>query len=256
VVTGRPREYGPIPFRFFDHLQQWGWIGVQPSQGAVRVLVVDECEVVRRGVMRVLERDDGIAVVGEAASVDETLARGVTARPDVAVVDMRLPDGTGADACARLREHVPRLRCLVLSAQGDPDTVAAALRAGVSGYLLKDVRAPGLVAAVWRVAAGDVVFGSEVVAAMSRPREAEDRPDPLRALTGRERTVVHLIGEGLTNRQISARMGLAEKTVKNYISHLLPKLGLERRTQAAILVTEWRDRRGGAGAQRPRWAAS
>ena len=227
---------------------------MQPSQGVVRVLVVDEYEVVRRGVMRVLQGGEGITVVDQAASVDEAMARGVIARPDVAVVGMRLPDGTGAEACARLRERVPGLRCLVLSAHGDRETVTAALRAGVSGYLLKDVQPPGLVSAVRRVAAGDVVFGSEVAAVIAR--EPEDPPDPLGALTWRERTVVHLIGEGLTNRQISARMGLAEKTVKNYISQLLPKLGLERRTQAAILVTEWRDRRSGAGRQQPGSAAS
>jgi two-component system response regulator DevR len=216
---------------------------------------VDEHEVVRRGVMRVLRADEGITVVAEAASVGEALARGVIARPDVAVVGMRLPDGTGADACVRLRAHVPGLRCLVLSAHGDRETVTEALRAGVSGYLLKDVQPPGLVSAVRRVAAGDSVFGSEVVAAISR--EPEERPDPLEALTGRERTVVHLIAEGLTNRQISVRMGLAEKTVKNYISQLLAKLGLERRTQAAILVTEWGDHLSGrARGRRPESAAS
>jgi len=217
---------------------------VQPNRRVVRVLVVDEHEVVRRGVIKVLGRDEGVTVVGQAASVDEAVVRGVAARPDVAVVGMRLPDGTGADVCARLRASGPGLRCLVLSAHRDPETVTAALGAGVSGYLVKDVRAPGLVSAVRRVAAGDTVFGKEVTAAISCPCEPED--DPLRPLTPRERGVLQLIGEGLTNRQIGARMGLAEKTVKNYINQLLPKLGVERRTQAAILVTRWGDRPSGA----------
>jgi two-component system, NarL family, response regulator DevR len=201
------------------------------------VLVVDEHEVVRRGVIRVLAPDPDVTVVGEAASVGEAVARGVIARPDVAVVGMRLPDGTGADACARLRAEVPGVRCLVLSAHGDPETVAAALRAGVSGYLLKDVPAPRLVSAIRRVATGGTVFGRDVTAAMSRRRKRED--DPLQLLTTRERAVLGLIGEGLTNRQIAARLGLAEKTVKNYVNQLLAKLGVERRTQAAILVTHW-----------------
>jgi len=218
---------------------------VQPSQDVVRVLVVDEHEVVRRGVIGVLERDGGVTVVGEAASVGEAVARGVNARPDVAVVGMRLPDGTGADLCARLRTEVPGVRCLVFSAHRDPDTVTAALTAGVSGYLVKDVRAPGLVSAVRRVAAGATVFGKDITAVIPRPRAAADRQDPLELLTRRERAVLDLIGEGLTNRQIAARLGLAEKTVKNYVNHLLPKLGVERRTQAAILVTQRADRPGG-----------
>lgn len=214
-----------------------------PRDGVVRVLVVDEHEVVRRGVSRVLERDEGIAVVGEAASVGEAVAQGRTSTPDVAVIGMRLPDGTGADACVGLRAHVPGVRCLVLSAFGDRATVAEALRAGVSGYLLKDVRAPGLVVAVRRVAAGDTVFDRAVAAtAVPSPRPPQEQDDPLDQLTGRERAVLRLIGEGLTNRQIAARLGLAEKTVKNYVNHLLPKLGVERRTQAAILVTRWSDR--------------
>ena len=205
----------------------------------MRVLVVDEHEVVRRGVIGVLERDEGVTVVGQAASVGEAVARGLTARPDVAVVGMRLPDGTGADVCARLRARVPGLRCLVLSAHRDRETVTAALRAGVSGYLVKDVRAPGLVSAVRRVAAGATVFGVEVAAAIPVPCAPRDRQDPLELLTPRECAVLELIGEGLTNRQIGVRLGLAEKTVKNYVNHLLPKLGVERRTQAAILATRW-----------------
>jgi two-component system response regulator DevR len=170
----------------------------------VRVFLVDDHEVVRRGVAEVLEDDPGITVAGEAATVAEALARVPAVRPDVVVVDMRLPDGDGAELCRGLRARMPELRCLVLTSFSEQEALHAALRAGASGFLLKQVRGSALVSAV--------------------------------------RTVLRLIGEGLTNRQIGVRMGLAEKTVKNYTSHLLAKLGLERRTQAAILATELRDR--------------
>jgi two-component system, NarL family, response regulator DevR len=207
----------------------------------VRILVVDEQEVVRRGVAQVLASDVGITVVGEAASVTQALARGPAVRPDVAVVGMRLPDGSGAEVCAQLPARLPGLRCLVLSSHHDPDTVSAAVRAGASGYLLKHVGAAALVAAVRTVAAGGTVFDGAVSTAISHRRTSTE-PDPLEPLTPQERTVLRLIGEGLANRQIANRMRLAEKTVKNYVSHLLAKLGLQRRTQAAILATRLRDR--------------
>ena len=211
-----------------------------PSDTAlVRVLVVDEQEVVRRGVAGVLAGDSGITVVGEAGSVAQALARGPAVRPDVAVVGMRLPDGSGAEVCERLRACVPGLRSLVLTMCSDGDTVAAAVRAGVSGYLLKQVRAPELVAAVRTVASGGTVFDEATPAS---PRRTGEKHHPLELLTPQERTVLRLIGEGLTNRQIGDRMGLTEKTVKNYTTNLLAKLGLERRTQAAILATQLRDR--------------
>jgi DNA-binding NarL/FixJ family response regulator len=210
-----------------------------PSDAVVRVFLVDDHEVVRRGVAEVLEDDPGIEVVGEAASAAEALARVPAVRPDVAVVDMRLPDGDGAEVCARLLARLPELRCLVLSSYSDEDAVAAAARAGAAGYVLKQVRGTALVSAVLTVAAGGTVFQVEVPATVRRTPSGTDR---LALLTEQERTVLRLIGEGLTNRQIGERMGLAEKTVKNYTSHLLAKLGLERRTQAAILATELRDR--------------
>jgi len=210
-----------------------------PSEPVVRVFLVDDHEVVRRGVAEVLEDDPGLEVVGEAGSAAEALARVPAVRPDVAVVDMRLPDGDGAEVCARLLSRLPGLRCLVLSSYSDEDAVAAAARAGASGYLLKQVRGSALVSAVRTVASGGTVFQVEVPATGRRVPTGTDR---LALLTEQERTVLRLIGEGLTNRQIGERMGLAEKTVKNYTSHLLAKLGLERRTQAAILATELRDR--------------
>ncbi|MGY1771417.1 response regulator [Blastococcus sp. SYSU D00813] len=208
----------------------------------MRVFLVDDHEVVRRGVAEVLEDDPGIVVVGEAGSATEALARVPAVRPDVTVVDMRLPDGDGAEVCRRLRDRVPGLRCLVLTSYADEDAVAAAVAAGAAGYVLKQVRGAALVSAVRTVAAGGTHYG---VAPPERPVPRQRDPERARrlaSLTEQERTVLRLIGEGLTNRQIGERMGLAEKTVKNYTSHLLAKLNLERRTQAAILATELRDR--------------
>jgi two-component system, NarL family, response regulator DevR len=221
---------------------------METELSGIRVFLVDDHEVVRRGVAELLEEDPGISVVGEAGSVAEALARVPAVRPDVAVVDMRLPDGDGAEVCRRLRERAPENRSLVLTSYSDEDAVAAAVAAGAAGYLLKQVRGSALVSAVRTVAAGGTLFGQDgaITAAVSRGRPAE-RDRRLAVLTEQERTVLRLIGEGLTNRQIGARMGLAEKTVKNYTSHLLAKLGLERRTQAAILATELRDRSGPSG---------
>jgi len=216
---------------------------VQPDPAVVRVFLVDDHEVVRRGVAEVLEDDAGIAVVGEAGSAAEALARVPAVRPDVVVVDMRLPDGDGAQLCARLRARDPSLRLLVLTSYSDADAVADAVRAGAHGYVLKQVRGSALVSAVLTIAAGGTVYQTDVRAGGSS-RPVPNRTDRLAQLTEQERSVLRLIGEGLTNRQIGDRMGLAEKTVKNYTSHLLAKLGLERRTQAAILATELRDRPG------------
>jgi DNA-binding NarL/FixJ family response regulator len=214
---------------------------VQPDPSVVRVFLVDDHEVVRRGVAEVLEDDVGITVVGEAGSVAEALARVPAVRPDVVVVDMRLPDGDGAQLCARLRDRDPGLRCLVLTSYSDDEAIAAAAKSGASGYLLKQVRGSALVSAVRTVAGGGTVFQAEV-RGDAAPRRGDAVAERLSVLTEQERSVLRLIGEGLTNRQIGDRMGLAEKTVKNYTSHLLAKLGLERRTQAAILATELRDR--------------
>jgi two-component system, NarL family, response regulator DevR len=218
---------------------------VQTTTQAVRVFLVDDHEVVRRGVAEVLEDDSGITVCGEAGSVAEALARVPAVRPDVVVIDMRLPDGDGAELCRDLRDRVPGLCCLVLTSYSEQEALEAAVRAGASGFVLKQVRGPALISAVRTVAAGGTLF-DEVTQGMPRPRPPKAAGgDRLRLLTDQERTVLRLIGEGLTNRQIGERMGLAEKTVKNYTSHLLAKLGLERRTQAAILATELRDRQGG-----------
>jgi DNA-binding NarL/FixJ family response regulator len=164
----------------------------------------------------------------------------VAVRPDLVVFDMRLPDGDGAVLCRGLRERLPGLRCLVLTSYSEQEALDAAVRAGASGFLLKKVRGPALVSAVRTVASGGTLF-DDVGPGARRARPGAAGSDRLGLLTDQERTVLLLIGQGLTNRQIGARMGLAEKTVKNYTSHLLAKLGLERRTQAAILATELRD---------------
>jgi len=218
---------------------------VQPASAQVRVFLVDDHEVVRRGVAEVLEDDPGITVAGEAGSVAEALVRVPAVRPDVVLIDMRLPDGDGAELCRRLRDRVAGLQCLVLTSYSEQEALDAAVQAGASGFLLKQVRGPALVSAVHTVAGGGTLF-DDVAPAVARARKpAAAGSDRLALLTDQERTVLRLIGEGLTNRQIGARMGLAEKTVKNYTSHLLAKLGLERRTQAAILATELRDGAGG-----------
>jgi DNA-binding NarL/FixJ family response regulator len=214
---------------------------VDAEPTSVRVFLVDDHEVVRRGVAEVLEEDPQITVTGEAGSVAEALARVPAVRPDVVVVDMRLPDGDGVELCRQLRARVPGCRTLVLTSFADDQAQVAAVRAGASGYLLKQVRGPALVSAVRTVAAGGSLF-EDLEPGPKAERAEPETDERLATLTEQERTVLALIGEGLTNRQIGARMGLAEKTVKNYTSHLLGKLGFERRTQAAILATRLHDR--------------
>lgn len=205
----------------------------------VRVLLVDDHEVVRRGLRELLDDEDDITVVAEAGGVDEAFVRATSSGPgvavvDVAVVDVRLPDGTGVELCRRLRDV--GVRCLVLTAFDDEEALVGAIMAGASGYLLKQVRGQDLVVAVREVAAGrsllDPQTTARVLARMRRPPEV----DVLDALTEQERRVLDLIGEGMTNRQIAERLFLAEKTVKNYVTSVLAKLGMERRTQAAAWV--------------------
>jgi two-component system response regulator DevR len=206
---------------------------------AVRVFLVDEHEVVRRGVAQVLENDTEIRVVGEAGSVSQALRRAPAARPDVAVVAMWLSDGSGAQMCQRLQALVPGLRCLVLSESVTTETMHAAMRAGASGYLGKHEPGRVLLAAVRRVASGGTVFDPEASALFGQGGDSQD--DRLAPLTDQERAVLRLIAEGLSNREIGQRLRLAPKTVKNYITHLLAKLGLKNRTQAAVLATQLRN---------------
>jgi two-component system response regulator DevR len=218
---------------------------MDPASPTVRVFLVDDHEVVRRGVAEVLEDDPGITVAGEAGSCSEALARVPAVRPDVVLIDMRLPDGDGAELCRSLRERLPAVRCLVLTSYSEQDALDAAIDAGAAGFLLKQVRGPALVSAVRTVAAGGTMFDDLTPSTPRSRGSTAAGSERLSMLTDQERSVLRLIGEGLTNRQIGERTGLAEKTVKNYTSHLLAKLGLERRTQAAILATQLRDPTGG-----------
>ncbi|OLF07632.1 DNA-binding response regulator [Actinophytocola xinjiangensis] len=198
----------------------------------VRVALVDDHEVVRRGLRDLLDGEPGIEVVAEAGSVDEALVRTAATGPDVVVIDIRLPDGDGVSLCRALRSRDPAPACLVLTAFDDEQALVEAIMAGASGYLLKQVRGQDLVDAVREVAAGrsllDPVTTARVLARMRRAAET----DELAGLTERERRVLELMGEGLSNRQIAERLFLAEKTVKNYVTSVLAKLGMERRTQA------------------------
>ena len=203
---------------------------------AVRVLLVDDHEVVRRGLRDLLGDEPDIDVVAEAGTSAEALVVAGATKPDVAVVDIRLPDGDGVALCSKLRSADDGPRCLVLTAFDDEQALMAAIEAGVSGYLLKQVRGQDLVTAIREVAAGrsllDPVTTARVLERMRRPAE----PDQLDSLTERERMVLELIGEGLSNREIAQRMFLAEKTVKNYVTAVLAKLGMQRRTQAVAMV--------------------
>ncbi|MGH3519905.1 MAG: response regulator [Haloechinothrix sp.] len=207
----------------------------------IEVFLVDDHEVVRRGVADLLESDPELRVVGEASSVAQAMARIPALRPQVAVLDVRLPDGNGVELCRDLRSTLPELNCLMLTSFTDEQAMLDAILAGAGGYVIKDIKGMDLIDAVREVASGRSLLDNRAASAlMSKLRADTTASGPLAALTDRERTLLELIGEGLTNRQIAERMFLAEKTVKNYVSRLLVKLGLERRTQVAVLAAELR----------------
>ena len=212
----------------------------RPVPAPIRVFLVDDHEMVRRGVRDLLEEQSDILVVGEAGTATEAVAAIGRLVPDVAVLDARLPDGHGVDVCRDVRSAHPEVACLMFTSYGDEDAIMAAIMAGAAGYLLKQIRGIDLVDAVRRVAAGQSLLDPAVTQTiLARLRTGDVRPeDPLAALSEQERRVLALISEGLTNRAIGLRLFLAEKTVKNYVSSLLAKLGLERRTQAAVLATK------------------
>ncbi|MER7797156.1 response regulator transcription factor [Microbacterium sp. NPDC096154] len=207
-----------------------------------RVFLVDDHEIVRRGVADLIGAQPDLDVVGEAGSVLQALPRVAATAPDVVVLDMRLPDGDGISLCRTIRSANPDIRCLMLTAYDDDEASIAAVLAGASGYVLKDIRGQSLTDAVRRVARGEALvsraLAERVVDRMTEaaPRHSAGVAPP--ELTLRERQVLRLIGDGLTNRQIGEQLGLAEKTVKNYVSGLLGKLGMERRTQAAVYATQ------------------
>ncbi len=216
------------------------------SDQPLTVFLLDDHEIVRQGLRTVLEAEPDLTVIGEASTADEALARVPALRPDVAVLDVRLGDtgGDGIAVCRELTSSLPGLACLMLTSFDDDEALMAAILAGAAGYVLKQIRGTDLVDAIRAVGRGqsllDPVTTGRMLTAMRRQATARD---PLDVLSDQERRVLDLIGEGLTNREIGARMFLAEKTVKNYVSSVLSKLGLVRRTQAAVLVTEQRQER-------------
>ena len=210
----------------------------------IRVYLLDDHEVVRRGLRDMLEQEDDIEVVGESGSAVEAAHRIPALRPDVAVLDGRLPDGSGVDVCRDIRSVDPSIKALILTSYEDDEALFASIMAGAAGYVLKQIRGTDLIDGIRRVAAGQSLLDPAVTArVLERIRRGPEQPDELRDLTEQERKILVLVAEGLTNREIAGRMFLAEKTVKNYVSSLLAKLGLQRRTQAALFSARHPDDR-------------
>ncbi len=205
----------------------------------IRVFLLDDHEIVRRGLRDLLEADGDIVVVGESGLAQEAERRIPALRPDVAILDARLPDGSGIDVCREVRSRDAGIAALVLTSYDDDEALFAAIMAGAAGYVLKQVRGNDLVDAVRRIAAGQSLLDPAVTArVLDRLRAGPAQDQALAPLTDQERRILELVGEGLTNRQIAERMFLAEKTVKNYVSSMLGKLGMQRRTQAAVFASK------------------
>lgn len=213
----------------------------------IRVFLLDDHEVVRRGLRDLIDAEDDLKVVGEAGTADEALRRVPATRPDVAVLDVRLPDGNGVEVCRELRSQRPDLNCLMLTSFSDDEALFDAIMAGASGYVLKQIRGTDLVDAVRRVGAGESLLDPSLTArVMERLRGGPSDDEGLARLTDQERRILELLAEGITNREIGERLFLAEKTVKNYVSNLLAKLGMHRRTEAAVYAARLADRRRGS----------
>jgi len=205
---------------------------------SIKIFLLDDHEIVRTGLRSLLEAEDDFVVVGEASSAAEALARIPPTQPDVAILDVRLPDGSGIDVCREIRSSEPDIACIMLTSYADDEALFAAVVAGAAGYILKQVGGSSLVDDVRRVAGGESLLDPAMVARVVEQMRDGPTEDPLLAgLTPQERRILDLVAEGQTNRQIAAALFLAEKTVKNYVSNLLAKLGMERRTQAASYAT-------------------
>ncbi|KOG37091.1 response regulator [Streptomyces resistomycificus] len=220
------------------------------EQNPVRVFLLDDHEVVRRGITDLLDAEPDISVVGDAGTVEHALARGPALRPDVAVLDVRLPDGDGITVCRELRSRMPHLACLMLTSFDDDDALLDAIMAGAAGYVLKQIKGSDLVSAVRTVASGQSMLDPATTARLMRSLRADPAESPgmspeLASLSPRERDILALIGDGLTNREIGRKLYLSEKTVKNHISRLLAKLGVQRRVQAAVLASQLENRAAG-----------
>ncbi|WP_020122331.1 response regulator transcription factor [Streptomyces canus] len=217
--------------------------GTFTEQNPIRVFLLDDHEVVRRGLTDLLDAEPDISVVGDAGTVEHALVRGPALRPHVAVLDVRLPDGDGITVCRELRSQMPELACLMLTSFDDEDALLDAIMAGASGYVLKQIKGSDLVSAVRTVASGQSMLDPATTARLMRSLRADPAEPPaispeLASLSPRERDILALIGDGLTNREIGKKLYLSEKTVKNHISRLLAKLGVQRRVQAAVLASQ------------------
>ncbi|MEU8794319.1 response regulator transcription factor [Streptomyces sp. NPDC048643] len=224
------------------------------EQKPIRVFLLDDHEVVRRGLTDLLDAEPDISVVGDAGNVEHALARGPALRPDVAVLDVRLPDGDGISVCRELRSQMPELSCLMLTSFDDEEALLDAIMAGAAGYVLKQIKGSDLVSAVRTVASGQSMLDPATTARLMSRLRADPAEEPalapeLASLSPRERDVLALIGDGLTNREIGKELYLSEKTVKNHISRLLAKLGVQRRVQAAVLASQLE--RPGTGDRHP-----
>jgi DNA-binding NarL/FixJ family response regulator len=209
----------------------------------IRVFLLDDHEIVRRGVRELLEAEDDIEVVGEAGTAEEAVGRVPATQPDVAVLDVRLPDGDGIEVCRDIRSRHHEIACLMLTSFADDEAVYAAIMAGAAGYVLKQVRGNDLVDAVRRVNRGESLLDPAVTARVLDRIRRSSETDELAGLTDQEKRLLDLIAEGLTNRQIGEQMFLAEKTIKNYVSNLLAKLGMHRRSEVAAYAARLDERR-------------
>jgi DNA-binding NarL/FixJ family response regulator len=218
------------------------------STSSIRVFLMDDHEIVREGLRALLESQQDFEVVGEASTAAEGLARIPPLHPDVAVLDVRLPDGDGVQVCREVRAAAPEIKCLMLTSFADDEALFEAIMAGASGYVLKQIKGTDIVNAIRRVAAGESLLDPDATKrVLERIRNPPEQDERLASLTPQERRILQLITDGLTNRQIADEMFLAEKTVKNYVSNLLAKLGMERRTQAAVYGARLQSRRPETG---------
>jgi two-component system response regulator DevR len=221
------------------------------SDRPIRVFIVDDHELVRRGLTDLLTTTTDLIIVGEAATAGDALRRIPAAAPDVALLDARLPDGSGIDVCREIRSSQENVKCVILTSYDDDEALFAAVMAGASGYLLKQIGGNSLVEGIRQVAAGRSLLDPAVTQKLLDRLRNPVEPDPVAgSLTAREREILDLIADGYTNRQIGERLFLAEKTVKNYVSGLLTKLGMQRRTQAAVYGATLRRRTGGTSSGR------
>jgi two-component system response regulator DevR len=219
---------------------------------ALHVFLVDDHEVVRAGLRSLIESSEDMTVVGEAGTVGDALVRIPLAKPDVAILDVRLPDGSGIEVCRQIRSDHPEIACLMLTSYADDEALLAAIMAGAAGYVLKQVGGIDLVADIRKVGGGGTLLDPKLTArVLERLRRGPQEDERLASLTAQERKILDRIAEGRTNRQIGEELFLAEKTVKNYVSNLLAKLGMERRTEAAVFATKLAERRSALDRQEP-----